>query len=230
MKSFLTFTIEAYTPPAGQQSFPPFSDFVGPTKKPGVPQSFNPANVGPQIDPYPGQAPYGRDIPKDVILDRIKQHNSNLPPDKQYSDGIDDTKFRHPKGSNKVTQVPDPELFPEKQIINPARDTTKVGDVASDVAKVTQKAEPGILSRLGTIAKTVAKNPLVRAGGKALGVAGAVLAPYGVYSDAQQIATDLTKDEFTGPGGKRVDHSKMTPAQLAAHNMRNFTANPGTKF
>ena len=93
MKSFLTFTIEAYTPPAGQQSFPPFSDFVGPTKKPGLPQSFNPANVGPQVDPYPGQAPYGRDVPKDTVIDRIKQINTNLPPDQQYERGIDDTNY-----------------------------------------------------------------------------------------------------------------------------------------
>ena len=57
--------------------------------------------------------------------------------------------------------------------------------VASDVAKVTQKAEPGMLSRIGTIAKTVAKNPLMRVGGKLLGVASIPLGAYGVYQDAK---------------------------------------------
>ena len=57
--------------------------------------------------------------------------------------------------------------------------------VASDVAKVTQKTEPGMLSRMGTIAKTVAKNPLMRVGGKLLGAAAIPLGVYGVYQDAK---------------------------------------------
>ena len=51
-----------------------------------------------------------------------------------------------------------------------------------------------------------------------------------VYDSADNIADDLTDDEFTGPSGQPIDHRKMTPRQLTTHNQRIFGMNPGNKF
>ena len=93
--------------------------------------------------------------------------------------------------------------------------------VASDVAKVTQKAEPGMLSRLGTIARTVAKNPLVRAGGKLLGAASIPLGIYGIYQDSQT-AGDMQV--------KNVEREMKRAKQQGRQYREPLPTNPGFKF
>jgi len=72
------------------------------------------------------------------------------------------------------------------------------GPVTSGSLTVTPKSSSsrGMLSKLGSIAHKVAKNPFVRLGGKALGVVSAVAAPVGVYYDAQAMADLDTETTF----------------------------------
>ena len=72
------------------------------------------------------------------------------------------------------------------------------GPVTSGSLTVTPKSSSsrGMLSKLGSIAQSVAKNPFVRLGGKALGVVSAVAAPVGVYYDAQAMADLDTETTF----------------------------------
>ena len=80
----------------------------------------------------------------------------------------------------------------------------------------------GMLSKIGSIAQTVAKNPLVRMGGKALGVLGAVAAPVGVYYDAQIAADMQTKAlEREMERAKRQGRDPLPNPELT---------NPGFKF
>jgi len=51
-----------------------------------------------------------------------------------------------------------------------------------------------------------------------------------VYDAADNIADDLTDDEFTGPSGRPIDHRKMSPKDQTTHQLRQFQMNPGTKF
>jgi hypothetical protein len=85
---------------------------------------------------------------------------------------------------------------------------------------------PSMMSRIGTIAKAVAKNPLLRAGGKALGVLGAAVTPVGMYYDAQSIA-----DKLTGYEAEEMERRKRDPNRsLTASNLSSFVRSPGTKF
>ena len=75
----------------------------------------------------------------------------------------------------------------------------KASKFQSDMAKKAADLKsppkpPSMMSRIGTIAKTVAKNPLVRLGGKALGIASIPLGAYGIYSDAQTAADMQVKN------------------------------------
>ena len=85
---------------------------------------------------------------------------------------------------------------------------------------------PSTMSRIGAIAKTVAKNPLVRAGSKALGIVGVPLAGLGIYSDAQDIASKLTGYEKEEMERRRRDPSRS----VSTSNLTSFVRSPGTKF
>jgi len=85
---------------------------------------------------------------------------------------------------------------------------------------------PSMMSRIGSIAKTVAKNPLVRLGGKALGIAAAPLGAYGIYADAQDIASKLTGYEKEEMERRRRDPSRS----VTTSNLTSFVRSPGTKF
>ena len=107
----------------------------------------------------------------------------------------------------------------------------KAGKFQSDMAKRAADLKavpkpPSTMSRIGNIARLVARNPLVRAGGKALGIVGVPLAGLGVYSDAQEIASKLTGYEKEEMERRRRDPSRS----VSTSNLTSFVRSPGTKF
>jgi len=85
---------------------------------------------------------------------------------------------------------------------------------------------PSLTKQFVRAGKAVLRSPLARVGGRALGGAATLLAPYGVYSDSDEIATKLT-----GYEKEEMERRKQNPNRsVATSNLTTFVRSPGTKF